>query len=145
MQKFRNDLSAPGLWLAVKNQFCRIDDPRSGNGNTKLPLPSALMSACAMFSLKFPSLLQFDQGRVDPTIAHNLKTLFYVTHTPSDTHMREVVDKVNPEDIYSAFDVVLAKAQRGKVLEGYRFLDRGYLLSVDGTGYFESPEIHCES
>lgn len=145
MIRFREDLSAPGLWLALKDYFCRIEDPRGDNGNTKIPLPSALLSACAMFALKFPSLLQFEQSRMDPTIAHNLKSLFLVKQVPSDTHMREILDKVNPKELLWAFDVLLAKAQRGKVLEEYSYLDRGYLLSIDGTGYFESQSIHCES
>lgn len=97
MIQFRGDLSAPGLWLALKDYFFRIEDPRSGNGNTEIPLPCALLSACAMFALKFPSLLQFEQKRVDPTIAHNLKSLFFVSHTPSDTHMREIIDEVDSQ------------------------------------------------
>lgn len=144
--EFRGDLSAPGLWLAVKDYFCRqVSDPRSGNGNTEIPIPSALLSACAMFALKFPSLLQFDQQRVDPTIAHNLKSLFLVSHVPSDTHMREILDKVDPQEIAGALDLVFSKAQRGKVLENYSFLNQGYLISIDGTGYFESQSTHCES
>jgi hypothetical protein len=144
--EFREELSAPGLWLAVKDYFCRrVEDPRSGNGNQEIPIPSALMSACAMFALKFPSLLQFDQQRLDPTIAHNLKALFFVKQVPSDTHMREILDKINPEEVSGALDLVFSKAQRGKVLENYSFLDRGYLLSLDGTGYFESERIRCES
>ncbi len=131
MIQFREDLSAPGLWLSVKDYFCRqVTDPRSGNGNTEIPVPSALLSACAMFALKYPSLLQFDQGRVDPTIAHNLKHLFFASHTPSDTHMREIIDKVDPEEVAGALDLVFAKAQRGKCLEKYSFLDGGYLLSL---------------
>lgn len=145
MNQFRNDLSSPGLWLSIKDCFNGIRDPRLGNGNTEIPLPSALMAVCAMFALKYPSLLQFEQKRADPTIAHNLKSMFHVSHTPSDTQMREILDKVFPEELQTAFDVVLTKAQRGKVLEGYKFLDRGYLLSVDGTGYFDSSEVRCES
>ena len=144
--QFRGELSAPGLWLAVKDYFCRqVSDPRSGNGNTEIPTPSVLMSACAMFALKFPSLLQFDQQRIDPTIAHNLKSLFLVKQVPSDTHMREIIDKIDPEEVAGALDLVFAKAQRGKVLENYSVLDRGYLLSLDGTGYFDSQTTHCDS
>jgi hypothetical protein len=97
-----------------------------------------------MFALKFPSLLQFDQQKVDPTVAHNLKHLFFATQVPSDTHMREIVDKISPDEIDGVFDLVFAKAQRGKVLEKYSYLNRGYLLSLDGTGYFESNSVHCE-
>jgi hypothetical protein len=33
--------------------------------------------------------------------------------------------------------------QRNKVLEDYVYLDEGYIISIDGTGYFSSHEIHC--
>ena len=34
--------------------------------------------------------------------------------------------------------------QRGKGLEGFAYLDNYYLLSLDGTGYFSSYDIHCD-
>ena len=81
----------------------------------------------------------------DPTIVEKLKALFLVDRIPSDTQMREIIDKVSPEDLMPVFDRLLAIAQRGKVLEDYEFLDRGYLLSIDGTGYFESSSTSCLS
>lgn len=47
-----------------------------------------LMSALAMFSLKMPSWLHFDNHRYDDIIYHNLKTLYRVENPPSDTYMR---------------------------------------------------------
>ena len=40
---------------------------------------------------------------------------------------------------------VLAQAQRGKGLEGFTCLDGHYLLSVDGTGYYCSKKVHCDT
>jgi len=38
----------------------------------------------AMFSLKYPSLLQFDKGvRADDPVRHNLRTLFGVSQAQS--------------------------------------------------------------
>ena len=42
-----------------------------------------------------------------------------------------------------AFKRLFAVLQRGKGLEGFMHLGH-YLLSVDGTGYFSSPSVHCE-
>jgi len=36
------------------------------------------------------------------------------------------------------------RLQRGKALKRFRFLD-GYLLALDGTGYFSSQRIHRDS
>lgn len=54
------------------------------------------MSEFAMFSLKFPSLLKFYEGKEDRTIKHNLRTLYGRRQAPSDTYMRERNDKVDP-------------------------------------------------
>jgi len=43
------------------------------------------------------------------------------------------------------FNDVFRQLQRGKTLEPYVFHDGCYLLSLDGTGYFSSKKIHCES
>lgn len=49
-------------------------------------LPDTLSSALAMFSLKYPSLLQFDcRAREDDTVHHDLRTLYGVNDAPCDT------------------------------------------------------------
>ncbi|MBS0627634.1 MAG: transposase [Verrucomicrobia bacterium] len=102
------------------------------------------MSALAMFSLKSPSLLAFDNGRAEPIVQKNLQTLFKIDHAPSDTYMREVLDEVDPKDIRDSFLNIFYEAQRGKLLERYRFLS-GYLCLVDRTEIFNSEKVHCGS
>jgi hypothetical protein len=54
-----------------------------------IPLADCLMAGLAVFGLKFPFLLQFDNGLDDPVVKHNLRTLYGVKEAPSDTYMRE--------------------------------------------------------
>lgn len=103
------------------------------------------MSGFALFNLKYPSLLQFDKDRVDSVEAHNLKALFYIDHIPSDTSLRERLDQLSPDKIRPLFTQLFSLAQRNKVLESYTYLDEGYLVSIDGTGYFSSHDVHCEN
>jgi hypothetical protein len=51
----RKHLSADALFSRLRTGFSTIADHRPGT--PKIPLPDALMSAFAMFSLKSPSLL----------------------------------------------------------------------------------------
>ncbi len=99
----------------------------------------------AVFSLKYSSLLQFDQdaSSAKTALRHNLRTLYGVDRAPCDTSMRERLDGVDLEAVRSPMKSVLARLQRGKVLEQWKFLD-GYLVSLDGTGFFSSPTIHCQ-
>lgn len=143
--KFRTELSAPGLWSSINQYFGEQVDPRGTNGNIEVSFASVMMSASALFALKFQSLLEMDNILENGAIAHNLKSLFHVVKAPSDTQMREIVDRVDPKIVNGAHDLVFLKAQRGKVLENYSFLDNGYLLALDATGYFDSKEIQCGS
>ena len=49
------------------------------------------------------------------------------------------------EYIEPSFKNIFRKLQRGKVLEPMIFMNRCYLISIDGTGYFSSNKIHCDS
>jgi len=55
------------------------------------------------------------------------------------------LDPVSPQWLSPVFKSVFRQLQRGKALEAMVFLDGHYLLALDGTGYFSSTTIHCES
>ena len=57
----------------------------------------------------------------------------------------EILDPVEPEHVSPAFKMVFRHLQRGKALAEMVFVEGHYLLALDGTGYFSSQEIHCES
>ena len=102
------------------------------------------MSGLAVFSLKYQSLLQFDQhANEEGTIRHNLRSLFGVRQAPSDSGLRKRLDDVDPRSLRPAFKRVFRALQRGKALEEYAYWDGHYLLSIDGTGTFSSRSVHC--
>jgi len=138
---FRKALSAPGLLNTVRQCFDQIDDNKV---NRSISLTDCLMSGVAVFGLKYPSLLQFDKNRNDELIKPNLQSLYGITQAPSDTYMRERLDDVDPQQLRKAFTQLFAQLQRGKGLEDMSYLDGHYLLSLDGTGYFSSSEVHCD-
>jgi len=140
-QKEKKTLSAAGLLGLVREDFDTIAKLRR---EQKITLADCLMSALAMFSLKSPSLLAFDEGKAEPIVGENIKTLFNVKNVPCDTYMREVLDEVDPRALRSTFLSVFHEAQRGKLLERYEFLG-GYLCLVDGTEIFNSEKVHCKN
>jgi len=94
--------------------------------------------------LKYPSLLQFDINRNEELIKANLQTLYGIEQAPSDTYLRERLDEVDPNDLRKTFTQLFSQLQRGKGLKDMSYLDGYYLLSLDGTGYFSSSEVHCD-
>lgn len=137
--KERLHLSADALLALLRRRFEQISDPRGPC--VQISLADALMAAFAMFSLKSPSLLAFEQSRANP----NFQSIYKIERTPCDTALREILDPVSPLELRAAFRDVFRQLQRGKLLEPYVFHQGGYLLLLDGTGYFSSDKIHCDS
>jgi hypothetical protein len=142
----RKYLSASGLIGIVHEQFKKIKVPRVlSKRSNPITLTDCLMSGLAMFSLKFPSLLKFDEQKNELEIKHNLHTLYRVGQTPSDTYMRERCDEVEPSEVRKVFKAIFSCVQRGKGLEAFQYIDQHYLLAGDGTGFFSSNLVHCKN
>ena len=72
----------------------------------------------------------------------NLLRLFGIVRAPSDSWMRERLDVLDAEELRRPFKL-LSLAQRGA--EEYEWLGGRHMLSVDGTGCFSSPTVHCDN
>lgn len=136
----RKHLNADALFATMRTGFGKIPDHRPGE--VTISLADALMSGFAMFSLKDPSLLAFDERRYAP---QNLLTIYGMGNIPCDTTMREILDGVDPNNLRPLFKDAFRALQRGKVLEKMLFMDVGYLLNLDGTGYFSSKTLHSDA
>jgi hypothetical protein len=139
--KVQQPLSAGELLKLLRSGFEEIEDHRVAE-LVKVSLTDTLMSAFAMFSLKDPSLLAFDERR---RTDGNLKRVYALEQVPCDTQMRTTLDEIEPSEVKPLFENVFRELQRSKELEKYVFLEGCYLLSLDGTGYFSSKKIHCAS
>jgi hypothetical protein len=143
----RQETTVSRLLNSIRQCFSTIKEPiKDSRGKPQqLSLTDCLMSAVAMFGLKYPSLLQFDKSiHNEETIKHNLSTLYGVKEAPCDTYMRERLDEVDPKLLRPCFKNIFSILQRDKTLEDFVYLDEGYIVTIDGTGYFSSHEIHCK-
>ena len=95
-----------------------------------------------MYALKDASLLEFDKRRAKDS---NLRHIYGLENIPSDSQMRTILDPVQPLDLRPLYQDVFRDLQRGKVLEKMVFMNGYYLLSLDGSGYFSSQQVHCAS
>jgi len=93
--KLRKHLNADALFMSVRREFEKIPEFRTGN--IEISIPDALMSAFAMFSLKDPSLLKFDERRKEETECQNLNNIYDIENIPSDSRMREINDEIDPK------------------------------------------------
>jgi hypothetical protein len=133
-------LSADSLFALVRTGFEQVSDKRAEN--VQITMPDALMSGFAMFSLKDPSLLAFEERKATDS---NLKSIYGIERVAGDTQMRTILDEVDPEEIRPVFASVHRQLDRSGELRKFVFLEGSYLVPLDGTGYFSSNKVHCAS
>ncbi len=134
-------ISASSLIQTVRAGFAVIEDHRASNKT--ISLSDTLMSGFAMFSLKDSSLLEFDQRRQAKD--ENLKAVYGIENIPCDTHLRTILDSVEPSGLRPIFKDVFRLVEQSQVLEQMVFMNKYYLLSLDGSGYYCSKKVHCAS
>ncbi len=139
----RKHLNADSMNRQLKKQFEEILDHRAKN--VTYSLSDVLMSGYAMFSLKYPSLLQFDKERGDEGEIENIKAIYNIKDVPCDSQMRNILDDIDPNELRPAFTKLFAQLQRGKVLEEMTYFNDYYLLSIDGIEAFNSGKIFSKN
>jgi hypothetical protein len=104
------------------------------------------MSGLTVFQLKIPALQLLDGYRNEPLAHPNLKRLFDIHKIPSDTQLREVLDRVPTDNFRIPFDIIFRTLQQDKALEQFKFHNvtkDQYLVATDATGIFGSTNIKC--
>ena len=133
--KFRKTLSMPGLLAQMRRCFEGVEDEVAGRG---LSLADCLMSGLAIFSLKYPSLLQFEQGRpgcggvgARAAAGRTCAVCSGWSGRRRTVRLRERLDEVDPRELRAPFKRLFARAQRGGGAGGVRVAG-GSVLAVGG-------------
>ena len=103
----------------------------------------AVNSAFGAFFFQFPSFLRYMRELQELEKRDNVQSLFDVKGIPSENHIRNIADCIEPSAITPVFNETLKTAQQSGVINEYRVLDGGVLLAVDGLWYFNSEKINC--
>lgn len=140
-KKLQKLLTFDNLMSGLDRQFKDIVDHR--RNNKTYSLSDTLKSAFAMFSLKSPSLLSFqEQTRVE---RRNLKQIYRIGKVPGDTQMREILDRIGPDSIRDIFPVIFERLRKAGVIKEFEYLKDHLVVSLDGVEHFNSTRIHCAS
>ena len=142
---FKKIFSLPTLLKCVKEQFDKIIEPKSKVISPDISFSDVIMSGLAVFTLKYSSLLKFDNDRNKVKVKANLSSLFGIQRAPCDTQMRERLDELSPSALRPAFVNIHKKLKSTGVLNEYRHIGGHILIACDGTDYFRSEKIFCSS
>ena len=92
-------------------------------------LQDCMLSALAMFTFKYSSLLKFDRLKTEEEGKYkNIKRLFGIKNIPCDTYMRTVLDEVSNDIVRPLFKEIFTLLQRANVLKHFLFLEKYYLF-----------------
>src|SRR5215470_8483647 len=121
-----------------------MDDPRDPS-KIIYPLPCLLFTGLLMFLCHLAARRQIAlKFRDNPPSAVNFARLFGVEEAPHGDTINHAFKNISPSQAQECLTRLVEILIRKKVLEGYRLLDRYYVIAIDGTGIYSFSERHCE-
>ena len=127
-------------WRSVASA---LPDPRTGD-NTRFKMADIALSAFAVFFTQGPSFLSFEQNMEQTQGRNNARSLFQVGRIPSDNHLRQTLDPVQPRHLFSLLDDLHQALEAAGLLPAMRAVHDTRLIALDATWYFssQSKNIH---
>lgn len=104
------------------------------------------LSAFSVFFTQCPSFLSFQKQMKEAHGQSNALSFFKIQEIPSDNHIRNMLDPIEPGHLEGLFDdIYYAFKQRG-ALEAMRAVNQTQLIALDGTWYYssQSENVHCD-
>ena len=124
-----------------RNEAKHFPDKRTGK-NTTIAMEDIVLSAFAVFHMQSPSFLQFQNNMLKKEGRSNAESLFGIKRIPSDNHIRDILDNIEPHHLQALYDRGLKYLEKAGVLDRYRYMGR-YPVALDGTQYHSSKKIGC--
>jgi hypothetical protein len=121
-----------------------VPEHRTGR-NTQYGISDAGLGAFAVFYIQSPSFLAHQRDMQRHKGQNNAQGLFGVGRIPSDQQIRNLLDPVDPERLYEPFWEIYRCLDKEGYLDKYQGVGGTRLISLDGSQYFSSQEIHCSN
>lgn len=119
-------------------------DVRTGK-NSIYDLPDVGMSAFSVFFTQSPSFLAHQRDLKLRKGRSNAESLFHLSEIPSDNQIRNLLDPVSPKYVTPVYRQIFVALEQTKVLATRRSFANQLLVAIDGTEYFSSKAICCDS
>lgn len=127
---------------SFRQRLSSLPDNRTGK-NTRYGMEDAALSAFSVFFTQTPSFLAYQRKMADSKGKSNAQSLFGVHQIPSDNQIRNMLDGVEPEQVFPVFEEILQVLDKQGQLDGFRSISDTLLVAMDGTEYFSSTQICC--
>lgn len=124
--------------------LARLPDNRTGK-NSQYSIKDAALGAFGVFFTQSPSFLAYQRDLQRRQGRSNAQTLFQLEQIPSDNHIRNLLDPIEPELLSELFLTIFRKFSHSQRRTEFQGLDERWLISLDGTQHFSSSRIHCDN
>lgn len=139
---YRSEITMDNEISDLRKIFQGVKDKRASNASHKLD--DILMCGYSMFSLKYTSLLDFEQQTV--VEKSNLQSVFGIEKICSDVQLRAVLDKIEPRFLRDLFPKKFATLRKTGLLDEFAYKIGSipyHIVSCDGVEHFSSKNISC--
>jgi Transposase DDE domain len=131
-----------GIVGSFRQVLSSLPDKRTGK-NTRYGMEDVALSAFSVFFTQTPSFLAYQRMMKGSKGKSNAQSLFGVHQIPSDNHIRDLLDPVEPKQIFPVFEEILQVLEQQGQWQSFRSFAGDLLMAMDGTEYFSSGQIHC--
>ena len=121
-----------------------LPDNRTGS-NTQFSMQDAGLAAFSVFFMQSPSFLSAQQAMEKRKGLSNAQTLFNIGKIPTPNQIRNLLDPVEPRELFPVYDCILGAFREKGVLEDFRSVGGTQLIAIDGTWYHSSGTIRCDN
>jgi len=137
----RSEIDQDFLVDQVRQKLLSLTDPRDRFIGYRFH--DLVMSAYAMFHLKYPSVNNFETQTESERA--NLKELFKIEKVCSDAQLRSILDQIDPSTLRQLYPENFRLLKRTGILKEYQTIKNHIICSIDGVQHFSSNEVHCEN
>jgi hypothetical protein len=139
-KELRSQIDQDYLIDRIREKLLTLVDPR--NRWIDYSFHDLVMSAYAMFHLKYPSLNRF--ATQTSSEKSNLKELFKIENLCSDSQLRNILDQLNPDCLRDLYGENFELLRKIGVLKEYQSIKNHLICSIDGVQHFSSKTVHCD-
>jgi len=140
-KELRSAIDQDYLVDRVRQKLLTFEDPR--NRSVTYSFHDLVMSAYAMFHLKYPSVNRFETQTASEKV--NLQNLFKIKNLCSDAQLRAILDQLDPSPLRKLYVENMSLLRKLGILKNYSSIQNHLICTIDGVQHFSSNEVHCDN
>jgi hypothetical protein len=125
--------------------IAQMSDPRQASNATRYTLKDAVLGAFSVFFMQCESFLEHQRQMQSRRGKDNAQTLFGLEKIPTNNQIRNILDGIGANGLFTIFEWVYHSLRQGGHLKSYQCLGGHLLVALDGTEYFSSQKLCCQN